>query len=53
VLELQPILEQHPADEPAGGDREAALVEGHYDTTYPLGGVARTRRREPSTQRRW
>jgi hypothetical protein len=29
VLELQPILEQHPADEPAGEDREATLVEGH------------------------
>jgi hypothetical protein len=29
ILELQPILEQHPADEPTGGDGEAALVEGH------------------------
>jgi hypothetical protein len=29
VLELQPILKQHPADESTGGDGEAALVEGH------------------------
>jgi hypothetical protein len=29
VLELKPILEQHPADEPTGGDGEAALMEGH------------------------
>jgi hypothetical protein len=29
VLELQPIREQHPMDEPASGDRETALVEGH------------------------
>jgi hypothetical protein len=29
VLELQPIREQHPTDEPAGRDGEAALVEGH------------------------
>jgi hypothetical protein len=29
VLELQPIREQHPANESAGGDGEAALVEGH------------------------
>jgi hypothetical protein len=29
VLELHPILEQHPADEPTGGDGKAALVEGH------------------------
>jgi hypothetical protein len=26
---LQPVREHHPANEPAGGDREAALVEGH------------------------
>jgi hypothetical protein len=29
VLELKPVPEQHPADEPPGGDREAALMEGH------------------------
>jgi hypothetical protein len=29
VLELQPVREQYPADEPAGRDGEAALVEGH------------------------
>jgi hypothetical protein len=29
VLELQPVHEQHPANELAGGDGEAALVEGH------------------------
>jgi hypothetical protein len=29
VLELQPVCEQHPSDEPAGRDGEAALVEGH------------------------
>jgi hypothetical protein len=29
VLELQPILEQHPTNEPVGRDGEAALVEGH------------------------
>jgi hypothetical protein len=29
VLKLQPIREQHPTDKPAGGDGEAALMEGH------------------------
>jgi hypothetical protein len=29
VLELQPVHEQHSSDESAGGDGEAALVEGH------------------------
>jgi hypothetical protein len=29
VLELQPVREQHPANEPVRRDREAALVEGH------------------------
>jgi hypothetical protein len=29
VLELQPVREQHSSDESAGGDGEAALVEGH------------------------
>jgi hypothetical protein len=29
VLELQSVREQHPADEPADGDGEVALVEGH------------------------
>jgi hypothetical protein len=52
VLELQPILEQHPADESTGRDGEAALVEGHERHHEPLGGAARTRRRGPSTRRR-
>jgi hypothetical protein len=51
VLELQPICEQHPTDEPAGGEGEAALVEGHERHHISLGGVAWTRRQEPST--RW
>jgi hypothetical protein len=29
VLELKPVLEQHPADESPGGDEKTALVEGH------------------------
>jgi hypothetical protein len=29
VLELKPVLEQHPADESLDGDGEAALMEGH------------------------
>jgi hypothetical protein len=29
VLELKPILEQHPADESPSKDGETALVEGH------------------------
>jgi hypothetical protein len=29
VLELQPVREQHSSDEPADGDGEAALMEGH------------------------
>jgi hypothetical protein len=37
VLELEPILEQHPTDEPSGGDRKAALVEGHERHHEPLG----------------
>jgi hypothetical protein len=36
-LELEPILEQHPADEPSSGDGEAALVGATNDTTNPLG----------------
>jgi hypothetical protein len=47
---LQPVREQHPADEPADGDGEAALVEDHEQHHIPLGGVARTRRRGRSTQ---
>jgi hypothetical protein len=38
VLELQPIREQHPTNEPAGGHGEAALVEGHEQYHIPLGG---------------
>jgi hypothetical protein len=38
VLELQPVRKQHPADEPAGGDRDAAFVEGHERHHIPLGG---------------
>jgi hypothetical protein len=51
VLELQPIRERHPTDESVGGDGEDALVEGHERHHIPLGGVARTRHREPSTRR--
>jgi hypothetical protein len=51
VLELQPIREQHPSDQPAGGDGEAALVEGHERHHISLGGVAWIRRQKPST--RW
>jgi hypothetical protein len=40
MLELQPILEQHPADELTGGDRENALVEGHERHHEPLVGAA-------------
>jgi hypothetical protein len=29
VMELQPVREQHPVDEPAGRYGEATLVEGH------------------------
>jgi hypothetical protein len=35
---LEPILEQHPADEPSGRDGEAALMEGHEEHHEPLGG---------------
>jgi hypothetical protein len=37
VLELQPVREQHPADEPASGDGEAALVEDHERHHLPAG----------------
>jgi hypothetical protein len=40
---LKPVPEQHPADEPPGGDGDAALVEGHERHHEPLGGAARTR----------
>jgi hypothetical protein len=53
VLELQPIREQHPTDEPAGGDREAAFMEGHERHHIPLGAATQTRCREPSTRRCW
>jgi hypothetical protein len=53
VLELKPVLEQHPADESPGGDEKTALVEGHERHHESLrGGGARTHRREPSTPRR-
>jgi hypothetical protein len=39
MLELQPILEQHPADEPTGEDGEAALVEGHERHHEPFRGA--------------
>jgi hypothetical protein len=29
VMQLKPVLEEDSTDEPSGGDREAALVEGH------------------------
>jgi hypothetical protein len=35
---LQPVREQHPVNEPAGRDGEAALVEGHERHQYPVGG---------------
>jgi hypothetical protein len=34
---LQPVREQHPANEPAGGDGEATLVEGHERHHIPRG----------------
>jgi hypothetical protein len=37
VLKLQPVCEQHPANKPAGGDGEAALVEGHKRHDVPAG----------------
>jgi hypothetical protein len=37
VLELQPVCEQHPTDEPADGDGEAALVEDHERHHVPAG----------------
>jgi hypothetical protein len=35
---LKPVLEEDSADEPSGGDGEAALVEGHERHHKPLGG---------------
>jgi hypothetical protein len=37
VLELQPIREQHSSVQPADGDGEAALVEGHERHHVPPG----------------
>jgi hypothetical protein len=37
VLELQPIREQHSSDEPVGGDKKAALMEGHERHHVPAG----------------
>jgi hypothetical protein len=37
VLELQPVREQHPTDEPDGGHGEAALVEDHERYHIPTG----------------
>jgi hypothetical protein len=37
VLQLEPILKENSADEPPGGDGEAALVEGHERDHKPLG----------------
>jgi hypothetical protein len=37
VLKLQPVHEQHPADKPAGGGGEAALVESHERHHVPAG----------------
>jgi hypothetical protein len=37
VLELQSVREQHPANESAGGDGEAALMEGHERHHIPAG----------------
>jgi hypothetical protein len=49
---LQPVHEQHPADEPAGEDGEAALVEDNERHYIPLGGATRTRQRGRSTRQR-
>jgi hypothetical protein len=35
---LELVLEEDAVDEPSGGDREAALVEGHEQHHEPLGG---------------
>jgi hypothetical protein len=37
VLKLQPLRGQHPANELAGGDREAVLVEDHERHHVPTG----------------
>jgi hypothetical protein len=37
MLELQLVREQHSSDESAGGDGEAALVEGHERHHVPPG----------------
>jgi hypothetical protein len=37
VLKLQPVRKQHPADKHAGGNGEAALVEGHERHHVPAG----------------
>jgi hypothetical protein len=29
MLQLEPVLEENPPDEPPGGHGEAALMEGH------------------------
>jgi hypothetical protein len=50
---LKLVLEEDSTDEPLGGDEEVALVESHEQNHEPLGGAARTRRRAPSTPRRW
>jgi hypothetical protein len=38
VLELQPVHEEHPSDEPAGGTEKLRSWKTTNDTTYPLGG---------------
>jgi hypothetical protein len=37
MLQLEPVLEENSANEPPGGDGEAALVEGHERDHKPLG----------------
>jgi hypothetical protein len=37
VLKLQPVLEQHPADEPPAGTEKPRSWKATNNTTYPLG----------------
>jgi hypothetical protein len=38
MLQLEALVEENSANEPLGGDAEAALVEGHERNHKPLGG---------------
>jgi hypothetical protein len=37
MLQLEPVLEENSTDESPGGDREAALMEGHERDHKPFG----------------